>query len=450
MTIAKDAIRKTGALSRRLELSFAREERAGLMLAAKIRFAVVAFALAWQSLRSPLDGAALIFELCGGSVFLMTGALLHYAAKQGLGGRRFVYALFAFDILWMAFFMALSNPFLPEGVSRPPSLILVSHNFLWFYVLLLQAGFALSPGLVIWSGLWILIARAAQVGYVLSTGDFVTEDDLRHIGANRVFEAWFNPRFISNNARIAEFTTTVGATITLAGVAWRTRTLVASRAETERQRAQVARYLSPDMVETVLSKPEALQKPRTANAAVLFADICGFTRMAEGMPADEVSAILKEFYKRLSHAVFQNHGTLDKFLGDGLMATFGALTPSDSAPGDALAAGFAMLEEIDDWNRERATAGLAPIRLSVGVHYGPVVAGDLGEERVEFAVIGDTVNVASRAESATRALEARIAATTALVDAARDANPALAARLTHHGPVAVKGREGEIDLWVAR
>ncbi len=434
----------------RLARAFDREERTGLMLAAKIRFAVVAFALAWQSIRSPLSGTALIFEIAGGAVFLLTGFLLFQAAKSRFGGRRFVFTLFAFDILWMAIFMALPNPYLPEGIARPPSLILVSHNFLWFYVLLLQAGFALSPLLVIWCGVWILVARAGQVAYVLSTGEFLTEDDLMHIGANRIFEAWFNPKFISNNARIVEFIATTGVTATLAGIAWRTRTLVASRARTESDRAQVARYLSPDMVESVLSDPQRLREPRSTKVAVLFADIRGFTRMAEGMEAEEVAALLREFYSRLSRAVFANRGTLDKFLGDGLMATFGALTPNPNAASDALAAGFDMLWEIDSWNAERDAQGEPPIQLSVGMHFGPVLAGDLGSERVEFAVIGDTVNVASRAESASRALEARLVATNTLVVEAMAQSSGDTQKLTHHGPTAVPGRTGEVDLWFAR
>jgi len=442
--------RPPDALERRLAGTFDREERAGLMLAAKIRLAVIAFAMLWQLLRSPLSDLALLYELCGGAVFLLTGLMLHIAARTGLGGRRFLFALFAADIVWMAIYMAIPNPFLPEGVTRPPSLTLVSHNFLWFYVLLMQAGFALSPSLVIWCGAWILVARAGQLLYVISTGDYFTEASLDLIGANRVFEAWFNPKFISNNARLVEFIATTGVTATLAGIAMRTRTLVASRARTERERAQMARYLSPDMVETVLSHPETLRRPRSVEAAVLFADICGFTRMAEGMPAEEVSALLKEFYRRLSKAVFAQGGTLDKFLGDGLMATFGALVSSPAGAAEALACGFRMLEEIDDWNQSRAATGAPPIQLSVGLHFGQVVAGDLGAERVEFAVIGDTVNVASRAESATRQLDARLAATDALVAAAREKRPELVERLTHHGMVAVKGRSGEIDLWIAR
>ncbi len=381
-------------------------------------------------------------------MFLLTGALLYQVAKKSIGGRPLIFALFAFDILWMAFFMALPNPFL-EGIQRPPSLILVSHNFLWFFILLLQAGFALSPLLVVWCGVWVVVARVTQIFYVLSTGDFVTEDDLRHIGANQIFEAWFNPKFISNNARIVEFIATTGVTATLAGITQRTRSLVASRAQTESERAQVARYLSPDMVETVLSDPQRLRQPRSVEAAVLFADICGFTRMAEGMKAEEVSDLLREFYSRLSRAVFANRGTLDKFLGDGVMATFGALTSNPSSSRDALACGFAMLDEIDEWNRERSATGQAPIRISVGVHYGPVVAGDLGAERVEFAVIGDTVNVASRAESSTRALDARLAATEILVSKAVELNSDQVAKLTHHGPVTVPGRSGEVDLWTA-
>ncbi len=135
----------------------------------------------------------------------------------------------------------------------------------------------------------------------------------------------------------------------------------------------------------------------------MFADIVGFTKFAERQTADQVVSTLRGFHARMERAVFDNGGTLDKFLGDGLMATFGTPDPGPHDASNAVRCGHAMLAAIEDWNRERRASGAEPIALSVGLHCGTVVLGDIGSERrLEFAVLGDVVNVASRLEALTR------------------------------------------------
>ncbi|MBM3558630.1 MAG: adenylate/guanylate cyclase domain-containing protein [Alphaproteobacteria bacterium] len=118
--------------------------------------------------------------------------------------------------------------------------------------------------------------------------------------------------------------------------------------------------------------------------------------------------------------VFDSDGKLDKFLGDGVMATFGTPEPGPSDPANALACARAMHAAVDEWNGRRRDAGLPPIRLSVGVHWGRVVLGDIGSERrLEFTVLGDTVNVAARIEALTRMRDCRVAVSEALVNVLR-------------------------------
>ena len=114
-------------------------------------------------------------------------------------------------------------------------------------------------------------------------------------------------------------------------------------------------------------------------------------------------SLLRDFHAALEEAVFAHGGTLDKYMGDGLMASFGTPTPSPADAANAIAAAFAMQEGVALLNEEPGRKGLEPIRLSVGVHFGPVILGDMGNaRRMEFATLGDTVNVASRLEAATR------------------------------------------------
>ena len=116
----------------------------------------------------------------------------------------------------------------------------------------------------------------------------------------------------------------------------------------------------------------------------------------------EVIGTLRQFHERMEREVFRHGGTLDKYLGDGLMATFGTPFASDSDAVNALRCAQAMIASIGELNRERKNRNEPPIQVSVGLHYGQVVLGDIGLNRLEFAVIGTTVNAASRLEALTR------------------------------------------------
>ena len=117
--------------------------------------------------------------------------------------------------------------------------------------------------------------------------------------------------------------------------------------------------------------------------------------------------------------MFRHQGTLDKYLGDGLMATFGSLQVEGDAPARAIACAFELHAEIERWSAKRAARHAERLAVAIGVHFGPVVVGNLGsEQRLEFTVVGDVVNVASRLEEATRELGCMIAVSDACVRAA--------------------------------
>ena len=122
----------------------------------------------------------------------------------------------------------------------------------------------------------------------------------------------------------------------------------------------------------------------------------------------------------MEQEVFRFDGTLDKYLGDGLMATFGTPMTSTSDASNAINCARSMIASIDTWNIDRATNGLPDIQASFGLHFGPVVLGDIGAKRLEFAVIGNTVNIASRLEALTRKFDAVLVASETFVDHARE------------------------------
>jgi adenylate cyclase len=189
---------------------------------------------------------------------------------------------------------------------------------------------------------------------------------------------------------------------------------------------------------------------RTQNVAVLFVDIVGFTAFADARTPDEVVRTLREFHALMEREVFRHSGTLDKYLGDGLMATFGTPFVGKADAINALRCAQAMMAAADRWNNQRKAAGEAPIRVSFGLHYGPVVLGDIGVTCLEFAVIGSTVNAASRLEALTRALDCALVASDDLVRQARtelDGAEAVFRPLMTQAPQTIRGFERPIAVW---
>ncbi|MBM4777428.1 MAG: FHA domain-containing protein [Archangiaceae bacterium] len=163
-------------------------------------------------------------------------------------------------------------------------------------------------------------------------------------------------------------------------------------------RAELSRFLAPAVAEAVVSgKVELLRVGRLAEVSVIFADIRGFTSMAEADSPQETVAMLNTFFTAMAGVIFKYEGNLDKFIGDCVMATWGPpiVHPDDAAR--ALRCALEMLDEIHEMNRQREEAGKKAIEVGIGVNTGPAVVGYIGStERHEFTAIGDSVNTSSR------------------------------------------------------
>jgi adenylate cyclase len=153
-----------------------------------------------------------------------------------------------------------------------------------------------------------------------------------------------------------------------------------------------------------------------AEVCVLFSDVRDFTTLSEKMPPQVVTTVLQRYFDRMVHAVHRFDGTVDKFIGDGMMVLFGAPLKLKDPCGDAVRCALAMLEELDRLNVEFAHEGLPTLTIGIGINFGTVTVGNIGSsERHNYSAIGDAVNVAARVEGLTKVLGRKIVITEAVV-----------------------------------
>ncbi len=218
----------------------------------------------------------------------------------------------------------------------------------------------------------------------------------------------------------------------------------------ERARGNLARYFSPHFAALLAERDEPLGAVRRQNVAVLFADIVGFTRMAESMAPEAVVTMLRQFHERMAAQIFDCGGSIEKYIGDEIFAVFGVPEPGPDDAANALRCGRLMLDALDNWNIEREAAGEPRLAIGIGLNYGTAVLGDVGSEQtLSFTVIGDTVNTASRLQGLTRALQTPLVAADAVVQAINGTGDAAAAlhRLHDHGEYELRGRTAPVRIW---
>ncbi len=189
-------------------------------------------------------------------------------------------------------------------------------------------------------------------------------------------------------------------------VALRTRALLNRAIDETTRRTKLSQFLPAQLAEQLsTSEQAALLKGKLQPAAVLFVDIRGFTALSEGLAPGSLGEFLATYRQIVTAQIHRHHGIVDKFIGDSVMAVFGAPDATANDARNAIACGKAILGAIDQWNAERQETGLSKVNVGIGIHSGDVFCGAVGDEtRMEFTVLGDTVNVAARLEHATEEL----------------------------------------------
>ena len=220
----------------------------------------------------------------------------------------------------------------------------------------------------------------------------------------------------------------------------------------ERAQKNLSRYFAPKLAALLAKRDEALGAVRRQTVAVLFADIVGFTAMAETMPPKSVVTMLRQYHEQMTAAIVACEGTVEQYGGDEIFAVFGVPTPGDRDAENALQCAEQMLQALDQWNEVRRGRNEPPLTIGIGLNYGPVVVGDVGSVHgMSFTIIGDTVNVASRLQALTRDLASPLVVGDPLVRAVGAGSGGDAAghlrRLQNRGEHVLRGRSESVRIW---
>ena len=278
----------------------------------------------------------------------------------------------------------------PEGQILAPGRLL-EHIFIVFPFFALMSLFIIRLWAIF---LWLAFSLIQPVKdyFIFTRLDqvyFTTDKQLLATDGNAVNQTVFNDYIMTYSLYL----------IAIAAVAFFNRWVLRSTVELEKSRANYSRYFSPDVRDEIESSTSNANEKssRDLTVAVMFTDIVGFTKLSEKMQPKEVLELLSEYQTLMVDAIFQHKGTVDKFIGDAVMANFGTPKSHGNDAQNAFDCALLMNRKLSGWNIQRNKKGLVKIDHRIGIHYGPCVAGNMGsEQRVEFAVIGDVVNVASR------------------------------------------------------
>jgi adenylate cyclase len=210
-------------------------------------------------------------------------------------------------------------------------------------------------------------------------------------------------------------------------------------AENAVQRSALERFLAPEVVEMVVNNPEGVRLGGiNQKVSVMFADIRGFTTLSERMAPQTIVEILNEYFTRVTDVIFDNGGTLDKYIGDAVMAVFGAPISKGNDALNAVKAAAELQRLVVEMNRDARARKWPELKIGIGINTGVVTAGNIGSpRRIDYTVIGDNVNIASRLMSKARGLEIIISESTA-----KDLGKAFP--LEKLEPLAVKGKSDPI------
>jgi adenylate cyclase len=337
----------------------------------------------------------------------------------------------------MALLMALIFSFHLK-YAQPAAFYLKVPTLLYVFVFIALRALRFEARFVLFTGFTAIVGWALLVYYV-TTGyggpeNPYTDDFVDYMTSNTLLL----------HAEINKMLAVLITTLVLALAIARARHLLVRSVAEGAAARDLSRFFDPGVAQRIRSAAMVVKagEGELRDVAILTVDLRGFTRLSTELRPDEVMKLLQDYQGRVCPQIVSNGGSIDKFLGDGILASFGAVAPSPTAAADALRAADAVVAATDRWAAERQAAGRAPLGVGLAISSGRVVFGAVGDgERLEFTVIGDAVNFAAKLEK-----HNKDEGTRALTDAA---TYALAERQGYQPPVARQRRLGRQVAGVA-
>jgi len=292
--------------------------------------------------------------------------------------------------------------------AQVPAFYLKAPTLLYVFIFIALRALSLSPLYVLFAGAcaafgWLLLLALA----VAAPGgrDLITHDYVEYMTSLQILIGGEVDKIIS----------IIMVSILLALSARRANALLHRSVAGQAAVSQLSRFFAPEVAEAIVNADEALQpgQGRQTEAAVMFVDLRGFTRLSTELAAQDLIGMLGEYQSLAVPIVQRNGGSITTYLGDGIMISFGATRASQTYAADALRTAEQLLDALGNWARERKAAGLPAPGVGLGIAVGTVTCGAIGDQRrLEYAVIGSPVNWAAKLQNHTRVEQVRALTTT--------------------------------------
>jgi adenylate cyclase len=282
--------------------------------------------------------------------------------------------------------------------QQPPSFYLKSPTLLYVFIFIALRALRFEARYVITAGVIAAIGWTAMAVYAtLASGgmDVVTRDYVYYLTSNSVLKG----------AELDKVITILTVTAIIAVAITRAHKLLVKAVAEGAAAHDLSRFFSPEIARQITTAEQeiAIGRGQARDAAILMVDIRGFTRLATIAKPDDLVCLLAEYQSRIVPIIQRHGGTIDKFMGDGIMATFGAAVTSPTYAADALQAVDDIIESAAVWGTELQNENKPPLRMGAAVATGRIIFGAVGDEsRMEYTVIGDAVNLSAKLEKHTK------------------------------------------------
>lgn len=285
--------------------------------------------------------------------------------------------------------------------DQPASFYLKAPTLLYVFIFISLRALRFEARFVVLAGLVAALGWAVLIGYVLfgDTNPMITRDYVAYLTSNSILIG----------GEIDKLLSILTVTVVMAVALRRAKGLLVQAVVEETATRELSRFFAPEVARRIKATDQEIRPGHgeMRDAAILNIDIRGFTRFAARAEPDEVIRILSDYQARLVPIIRSHGGSVDKFLGDGILATFGAVTPSSTFAADALAALDAIISDARQWAREFPEGSAFRPTVNGAVASGDILFGAVGSVvRLEYTVIGNAVNLSAKLEKANKALDA--------------------------------------------